>query len=117
MNTEIKRIQGIVDEMIANSLHAKATDISVSIKRMDKNTVICVKDNGSGMDEKTRAKIEDTLNQPNRTDLEEYYGNLAGGNLSNSGLNMVGMLVDYGFVETSPKGTTITVHRRHKQKP
>lgn len=116
MKEENSKIQGIVNELISNSLNAKASDVVVHIKReTEDNTVISVKDDGEGMDKETAQKIHDLLNQPNKTEFEDYYGNLTGNPMSSSGLNIVGMLVDEATVDSKQgEGTTITVYRRKK---
>ncbi|MBN2286601.1 MAG: ATP-binding protein [Tissierellales bacterium] len=115
MDKESKKIEGIVNELISNSLNAEASDITVHIKKENDETIITVKDNGIGMDEETQKKIYDYLNQPNIDDLEDYYGELAGNIRAGSGLNIVGFLVDKAIVESSPgEGTTIIVHRKEK---
>ncbi len=116
MKEENGKIQGIVNELVSNSLNAKASDVVVHIKReTEDNTVISVKDDGEGMDKKTAEKVHHLLNQPNMTEYEDNYGNLAGSPMSSSGLHIVGMLVDEAAVDSAEgKGTTITVYRRKK---
>jgi sensor histidine kinase YesM len=112
MNSSKRRIVSIVSELICNSLDAGATDISVSINRNSEKFEITVKDNGSGMDEKTLKEVKRILNQPLKEVYEEYYSALAGNTYTDSGLNIVGFQVDKAEVESSPnKGTTIKVSR------
>ncbi|MDP3386218.1 MAG: ATP-binding protein [Eubacteriales bacterium] len=116
MKEENSKIQGIVNELVSNSLNAKASDVVVHIKReTEDNTVISVKDNGEGMDKETAEQVHHLLNQPNLIEYEDYYGNLTGNPMSSSGLNIVGMLVDEATVDSKEGGgTTITVFRRKK---
>lgn len=115
LKSEEKKIQGIVNELISNSLDAKAMDIQVSINRNSDKIVITVKDNGHGMNKDTLNAVHELLNQPHRYELEDYYGGLAGNSMTASGLNIVGILVDEATVESdSNKGTTITVVRKLK---
>ncbi len=115
MKEEIKKIEGIVNELVSNALHAKATDVQTHIVRDGSNTTITVKDNGIGMDDQTVKKIHRLLNQPNKVEFEDVYGGLSGNRLSSSGLHIVGMLVDEANVISQPgKGTEITVFRRKK---
>lgn len=116
MKEENSKLQGIVNELVSNALNAKASDVVVHIKReTEDNTVISVKDDGEGMDKKTAEQVHHLLNQPNKTEYEDYYGNLTGNPMSSSGLNIVGMLVDEATVVSKEgEGTTITVYRRKK---
>lgn len=112
MNSNKRRIVNIVSELISNSLDADAADISVSISRDTEKFQITVKDNGSGMDEKTLKKVRRILSQPLKEVYEEYYSGLAGNSYTDSGLNIVGFQIDKAQVESSPEGTTITVMRK-----
>lgn len=115
MTTEKEKLQGIVKELMSNALEAGATDVDVSVKREKDKTVITVRDNGSGMDEKKAEKVRKTLHQIRRDEIENYYGILAGNSMTASGLNLVGMLVDDALVDSHPgEGTVITVIRNHK---
>jgi len=116
LKEENNKIQGIVNELVSNALNAKASDVVVHIKReTEDNTVITVKDDGEGMDKETAKKVHHLLNQPNKTEYEDYYGNLTGNPMSSSGLNIVGMLLDEATVDSkADDGTTITVYRRKK---
>lgn len=112
MDSESNKIKLIVDELLSNSLEAKSRDININIKRDDDEIVIRVSDNGNGMDQETLNKVRKTLKQPYRKDLDEYYGHLAGMEIAQGGLNIVGMQVDSAEVESSPQGTSITVKRK-----
>lgn len=110
MKSEKKKIQGIVKELISNSLNAEAEDVNVSVNRRAGKTIIVVKDDGKGMDEETVQRVYELLNQPRRDELEDYYGGLAGNSMTASGLNIVGMLIDEAKVESEiNKGTKVTV--------
>lgn len=112
LRSEKSKIQGIVKELMSNSLNAEATEIKVQVDRGKEKTVIKVTDNGKGMDEKTLKGVLDLLNQPRRDELEDYYGGLAGNSQTASGLNIVGMLVDEAKVFSEEgKGTTVEVVR------
>ena len=97
-----------------NALDAGATEIQASVKIEADKTVITVKDNGSGMNEKEIKNALKVLHQIRRDEIEDYYGILAGNSLMASGLNLVGMLVDDAVVESGSEGTVITVIRLHK---
>lgn len=116
MKSEYKKIQSIVDELLANSLEADARDISIDIKLHKDETIIKVKDNGRGMDEESLNHVRRILKQPYRKDMEEYYGSLAGGGHSGSGscsgLNLVGFQIDEANVESSEEGTTFIIKRK-----
>lgn len=116
MRSEKAKIQGIVKELLSNSLNAEASEIKVDVNRESDVTIISVIDNGVGMDGKTVQQVMDLLNQPRRDELEDYYGSLAGNSQTASGLNVVGMLVDEAKVESGlSKGTTVKV-TRYKRK-
>ncbi|WFA08593.1 ATP-binding protein [Tissierella sp. Yu-01] len=112
MNSNERKILGIVCELISNSLKADSSDISASINRDEEKFVITVKDNGKGMNEKTLKEVRRILNQPLKEVYEEYYSGLAGNCYSDSGLNIIGFQVDKAEVESSPEGTKITVIRK-----
>lgn len=102
---------------MSNALDANATDIDVSVNIKEDKTVITVKDNGSGMNEKAADQVRKVLHQQRRDEIENYYGILAGNSMTTAGLNLVGILVDDAIVESRPgKGTSITVIRLNKQK-
>lgn len=114
MKAKDKKIQGIVDELLTNSLSAGSTDVNISVIKDSEKTTIKVVDNGKGMDGETLNYVRWMLNQPHRYDLEDYYGGLAGlsSTRSGSGLNLIGLTVDDAIVESSPKGTSIIVIRK-----
>lgn len=112
MESENNKIKLIVDELLLNSLEAQSTDIDINVKRDGDEMVIRISDNGNGMDQETLSKVRRILKQPYRKDLDEYYGHLAGMEISQGGLNLVGMQVDFAEVESSHQGTTIIVKRK-----
>ncbi len=117
MKSENKKIQAIVYELLSNSLEAQASDISLRITMDDEETVIKITDNGNGMDEETLNYVRRILQQPHRKDMEEYYGNLAGGTGGGSfgsGLNLVGFQIDEAEIESSKEGTQIIVKNKRK---
>lgn len=118
MKSENSKIQSIVDELLANSLEADSTNISIKITRDDEEVTIKVTDNGKGMDDKTLKDVKRILNQPYRKDMEEYYGSLAGSGHTrvgdHGGLNLVGFQVDYADVISSKEGTTLIVKRKNE---
>jgi len=115
MRSEKGKIQGIVKEMMSNSLNAEGSDIQVSISREADKTVISIKDNGNGMDEETLQRVCELLNQPRRDELEDYYGGLAGNSMTASGLNIVGMLVDEAKITSKVNDGTTFVLTRYKK--
>lgn len=116
MRSEKSKIQGIVKELMSNSLNAEASEIKVDVDRGREKTTITVTDNGKGMDQTILRQVVELLNQPRRDELEDYYGGLAGNSQTASGLNIVGMLVDEAIVESKlNKGTTVKVKRYHKK--
>lgn len=116
MKSEYNKIQSIVDELLANSLEADSTDISIDIKLDKDEIIIKISDNGQGMDQETLEDVRRILKQPYRKDMEEYYGSLAGGGHSGggnfSGLNLVGFQIDDASVESSEEGTIFIIKRK-----
>ncbi|WP_353892714.1 ATP-binding protein [Proteinivorax hydrogeniformans] len=113
MKSEKSKIQGIVKELVSNSLNAEAEEINVTINNKRDYTKITVSDDGKGMNEKILDEVNGILNQPRRDELEEYYGDLAGNTGSASGLNIVSMLVDKGQAASKREvGTKISVLRK-----
>ena len=111
MKTENNKILGIVKELLSNSLSSQASDINIKICKIDGETSIEIIDNGRGMDKATLEDIKRTLNQPFRGDMRSYYQGLVGHSSEESGLNLVGLLIDKVEVESSPEGTRILVKR------
>lgn len=109
MTSENKKIQGIVKELLSNSLNAKAEQIDISIKRNKKTIEIRVDDDGKGMDKTTLNYAKKTLQQPQRKDMADYYLGLVGNSSEGSGLNLVGLLVSEAEVESSDTGTVVKV--------
>ena len=111
MKAENSKILGIVKELLSNSLSSQANEIDIKIRKIDGETSIEIIDNGKGMDKTTLEDIKRTLNQPFRGDMRSYYQGLVGHSSEDSGLNLVGLLVDKAQVESSPDGTRILVKR------
>lgn len=116
VKSENNKILSIVDELLANSLEADSTEISINIIREEEEDIIKITDNGKGMDEETFKKVKRILNQPYRKDMEEYYGSLAGSghsvNGNFGGLNLVGFQIDSADIISSEEGTTFLVKRK-----
>ncbi len=110
MDFRHKHIRGIVDELMNNSMKAKATAIDVHIEYLNDAIIINVKDNGKGMTPEKVEELKKKLNQPRRRELEEYYGALTGQGMVGSGLSMVGIMTDWAEIHSEPgEGTEITV--------
>ena len=110
MAAEWRRIRGILDELINNSFEAGATVVESRIEDVGDHFIIHLKDNGHGMSPEVLEKAGKMLSQPRRRELEEYYGNLAGKTAKNSGLMIVGMMVDDHEISSEEGvGTEITV--------
>lgn len=108
-----QHVRGIIDELIKNSMKAKASRIDTSIELEGNEVKITVKDNGQGMNEESLEVVRKKLNQCRRYELEEYYGSLAGESSMGSGLSLVGMMTDSANVETEEgKGTTVEIVMR-----
>lgn len=102
-----------MDELLSNALDSQATNIDINITRDSEEIRIKISDNGKGMDADTLEKAKKKLNQPYRKDFEEYYGQLAGRQISQGGLNLIGMQVNEAEIKSEKgKGTTITVKRK-----
>jgi signal transduction histidine kinase len=106
-------IRGIIDELVSNSIKAKASKIEASIEVCDEFVTIIVRDNGNGIAPERLEELEDQLTQPRRTELEEYYGSLAGESSMGRGLSLVGMITDEASITSTPGvGTEIKVALR-----
>lgn len=109
MSSENKKILGIVNELLSNSLYAEGKEINISISKNPDSTLIKIEDNGKGMDEDTLKSVRRTLSQPKRKDMQSYYDGLVGHSSLGSGLNLVGLLSSESEVESSDKGTKIII--------
>jgi len=112
-----RRIRGIVDELIHNSLNAGANTVSVQILNQPEYFEVQVDDNGSGMEPEQVRDAEALLQQSRREELEDYYGDLAGVTGFGSGLTIVGMMVDEADISSEVgRGTKVRVRRWHKKR-
>jgi signal transduction histidine kinase len=108
-------VRGIVDELIANSIQAGASEISVRINETDKGLSIRVSDNGCGMSDAVCRAALRALNQSRRDEMDRYYGQLAGESMVGRGLNLVGIMIDEASIETVPGGGTVVEVFRKKR--
>lgn len=105
-----QHIRGIIDELIKNSIKAKATKIDTSIEIEGNFIKISVIDNGKGMSQERLNLARKRLYQQRRYELEDYYGALAGDGSVDDGLSLVGMMTDEAEIFTEEgKGTTVKV--------
>lgn len=110
MLDERRKLKGLLDELISNALKAGATEIESKISEKEDHYLVYVKDNGRGMSEKKLASAHKLLNQPRRDELQEYYGELAGRTAKNSGLSIVGMMIDeYKLHSEKGQGTEVSL--------
>lgn len=108
-----RKIRGILQELISNSINSGAKNIESFIKDDGNQIIISVNDDGSGMDKDQLDKASGILNKPRHIEMEEYYGELTGENMRHSGLYMVSILTDHGEIISEPgQGTKVTVYRK-----
>lgn len=114
MRREYEKIEGIVHELLSNALDASSSEININISKNSEETIITIKDNGCGMDEKTLEIVKKILNQTRRDELEDYYGGLVGKSHSASGLSIVGLLIDGSEITSNTtSGTSIKIIRKN----
>ncbi|MDN6665044.1 MAG: ATP-binding protein [Tetragenococcus koreensis] len=112
LRSDINRIKVIVDELLSNAVNSDSTNIDINVSRSKDTITIKVVDNGKGMDKETLEKAKERLNHSYRKDFEEYYGQLAGKQISHGGLTIVGMQVNEAEIESSKgEGTTVIVKK------
>ncbi|UMZ74452.1 ATP-binding protein [Natranaerofaba carboxydovora] len=113
MGPEWRKIKGILDELIRNSMKAGAKILEAKIEEKDDHFEIYIKDNGEGMDDKTLEHVKEALSMPRRCEIEEYYGNLVGHSSGDFGLSMIGMMTDDFYINSKKgKGTEIKIIRK-----
>jgi len=113
MKKDLRKINGIISELIANAINAGARNIKSTVEDTGEEIIITVNDDGKGMNDKKLGEVRTTLNMPRHIELEEYYGELTGQSLRYPGLIMVSIMTDRAEITTElGKGTTITVFRK-----
>ncbi|MCR4426653.1 MAG: ATP-binding protein [Firmicutes bacterium] len=106
------KVQGIVCELIANSVQARAKKIEATIEDLGTELRIEVKDDGTGMNPAQLEAAQARLALPRRHEIQDYYGGLAGGGAGGTGLALVGMMTDRSEVHSVPgQGTAVVVYR------
>lgn len=113
MRDDYEAILGIIDELLSSAIRTGARRVSIVYEDLGPEIQVEVVDNGPGFDEREKVRIREALNQPRRTEIEEYYGHLAGEWMAGMGLNLVGMMVDRAEIDSKPgQGTRIAVVRK-----
>lgn len=106
------KIKGIIDELVLNSMRARATSIHIDIEELEDSIRIVVEDNGTGMDPDKLDEIRSKLTSGRRDELDTYYGELCGESHAGTGLCLVAMMVDRAEIDSVPGGgTKVTVYR------
>ncbi len=112
MGPEWKKVKGILDELICNSMKAGAKVLEAKIMDKEDRFEIYIKDDGEGMDEETLKEVKESLSIPRRCEMETYYGNLAGQGTGNWRLSIIGMMTDeFEINSKKDQGTEIKIIR------
>lgn len=115
MQNEHEVIMGVINELLSSSLGFGANKVTIDYEDLGAEIKVEVRDNGKGLGAQELKRVLELLNQPRRTEIEDYYGHLAGEWMAGSGMNLVGMMVDRAEVESGPGGTCIKVYRKKNE--
>lgn len=117
MKEDLRKINGILNELISNAINAAARNIKSAVEDTGDEIIITVIDDGKGMTKQKLDEVRTILNMPRHIEMEEYYGELTGQSLRYPGLIMISIMTDRAEISSeSGKGTTIKVFRKKNGK-
>ncbi|MBU5486505.1 hypothetical protein KQI86_19580 [Clostridium sp. MSJ-11] len=103
MSNSKQKILRIIDELVTICYSINCKKFNVNVELLDDKCILHLKGYVDSIDIKKIDDIEKSLNVPRAHELEEYYWNLAGNDLSNTELNLVGMMIDESTVSYNKK--------------
>lgn len=104
-----QKIIRIVDELITLCYTMNCRDFNVDVKIQEGKELICLKAYIDDVNEKNLNDIKKLLNFPRTHELEEYYWNLPGNDLSTNELNLVGMMIDDAIVNYDKESNLLQI--------
>lgn len=99
MNHEIKKISKIIDELATFCLLHGAKLMNMSIENNEDYFKITLDIDNIDSTNKRVKRLEELLNCPRQSEMEEFYWELTGESDHDSELSMVGMMVDKAKLE------------------
>ncbi|GAA0731226.1 hypothetical protein GCM10008905_33300 [Clostridium malenominatum] len=93
-----QKIIRIIDELITLCYTMNCKDFNVDVKIQEGKELICLKAYVDSVNEETLNNIKKLLNLPRAHELEEYYWNLPGNDLSTNELTLLGIMIDSSSV-------------------
>ena len=112
MTSERMKAMKILEELIGYFFRYQINDLQMDLHYDTKSFKIMVE----GTCNRRPADLDhlnELLNTPRQTELEEYYWGLLGGNNERQELNLLGSLVDCGDVSCENGKLSITVYRKN----
>jgi len=117
MKKDLRKINGILNELISNAIDASAKNIKTTVEDTGDEIIITVVDDGKGMDRQKLDEARAILNMPRHVEMEDYYGELTGQSLRYPGLIMISIMTDHAEISSEPgKGTMIKIFRQKNGK-
>lgn len=102
----------IVNELIGFSMHNGAEDLKIDIKDSQLEVCISVISEASGIDDSIIDTAKRYLDMPRQHDVEGCYGELAGDDIDDNELSLIGMMTDKAELIYDGKTLNIMVVRK-----
>ncbi|WP_315121873.1 hypothetical protein [uncultured Clostridium sp.] len=109
MSNSKQKILRILDELVTLCYSINCKKFNVDVELLDNKYILHLKGYADNIDVEKIKDIEKSLNVPRIHELEEYYWNLAGNDLSNTELNLVGMMVDDAKINYNEKDKILEI--------
>ncbi|MEW9097197.1 MAG: hypothetical protein AB2417_19130 [Clostridiaceae bacterium] len=103
MSNSKQKILRIVDELLTLCYSINCKKFNVNVELLDDKCILHLKGYVDNIDIERIDDIKKSLNVPRAHELEEYYWNLPGNDLSNTELNLVGRMIDEAIVNYNEK--------------
>jgi hypothetical protein len=105
-----QKIANLLDELLHYVLQTEPSKVTIEIEDLGQRVQVTVRDTGPRRSTREYRQAERFLNAPQRSELRDYYGGLAGEeSCGPCNLHLVGMMVDGGHIEATETGTQLTV--------
>jgi len=110
MLREKQKIVRLLDELVQYALQSHPKKVTIAIEELEDRVQITVEDQGARVNVEACRQAQCFLNSPARSELENYYGGLAGEeSFAPCDLRIARMLVDGGTIQPSEDGMRLQV--------
>ena len=110
MLREKQKIVHLLDELVQYALQSHPQKVTITIEELADKVQITVEDVGARVSVEECRQAQCFLNAPVRSELEDYYGGLAGEeSFGSCDLRIVRVLVDGGTIEPREDGVRLSV--------